>query len=740
MAKFNFDLPGDPESMRVWQLLGMPSIKPSLEYPPLSGGDMPKLAQSDANNSKFYRSKHGEFVSEFEQEFGKRLIGQTEAVNAIVQALKRHLTKLQAPGRPISNLLFLGQTGSGKAQPLDALIASPQGFLKMEDMHPGSVISGSDGAPQKVKSVHPQGITDMYAVSFIDGRTVRCSGEHLWKVFQKQWNPKWRTISTSEIAEKYSQGLSKQYRMFVPLSANPIEMETAKLPLDPYLLGALLGDGCLRNRITGFSSIDIEILGRVMDTLPLKTGLVQYSGQASCDYIVKGSGTSGNAHGGFQHAVRKHLETLGLNGKHSYDKFIPEIYKYASVAQRMALLQGLMDTDGTVGKKGSISFSSSSRILAADVQEIVWSLGGIARITERKTGYTYKGIRKIGRISYTVHIRIRNGKNLFSLQRKKDRVPQNYQYADRLNLRIIGIERLPDEYTQCISVTNPDGLYITDGYVVTHNTRSIEVATEILFGGCTNAFVKIDCAEFQSNHEISKLLGAPAGYIGHKETSPVFTQDVLNRFHTEKIKMSFVLFDEIEKASDALWQLLLGVLDKGTLTLGDNRKVDFSNCIIVMTSNLGAVEMSKLANAKMGFAPQISIGDIDTKLASVANGAAKKRFTPEFMNRIDNIVVFKALQQNHLKAILELELRAVQERILHAECPAFILEWTDAAVEFLLEHGTSVQYGARELKRTIEKHVVQALTDVLLGVGVDNADTLTIDIENGAVVLKHTPR
>ena len=166
------------------------------------------------------------------------------------------------------------------------------------------------------------------------------------------------------------------------------------------------------------------------------------------------------------------------------------------------------------------------------------------------------------------------------------------------------------------------------------------------------AVIKIDCAEFQHSHEIAKLIGSPPGYLGHRETHPLLSQEVLNQYHTETSKLSFVLFDEIEKASDALWNLLLGILDKGTLTLGDNRKVDFSRAMIFMTSNLGAAEMSSLMNPRLGFraaetARESQTGVVDEKLNSKITrsgvDAARRKFTPEFINRLDKIVTFRPL-------------------------------------------------------------------------------------------------
>ena len=173
----------------------------------------------------------------------------------------------------------------------------------------------------------------------------------------------------------------------------------------------------------------------------------------------------------------------------------------------------------------------------------------------------------------------------------------------------------------------------------------MEATAESLIGD-QRAVIKIDCAEFQHSHEIAKLIGSPPGYLGHRETHPLLSQEVLNQYHTEKMKLSFVLFDEIEKASDALWNLLLGILDKATLTLGDNRRVDFSRAMIFMTSNLGAAEMGSILRPNLGFAAseverRRATGcvdeDLNDKISRAGVEAARRKFTPEFMNRIDKV-------------------------------------------------------------------------------------------------------
>jgi ATP-dependent Clp protease ATP-binding subunit ClpA len=202
----------------------------------------------------------------------------------------------------------------------------------------------------------------------------------------------------------------------------------------------------------------------------------------------------------------------------------------------------------------------------------------------------------------------------------------------------------------------------------------------------------------KSTHEISKLVGSPPGYLGHRETTALLSQENLHRYHTEETKLSFVLFDEIEKASDSLWQLLLGILDKATLTLGDNKRTDFSRTIVIMTSNLGAREMSNLTSGGIGFAgkrdPKRSSDDngMDQKIYRVAVGAARQKFSPEFMNRIDKTVVFRSLTEHDLRRILDLELQALQDRVMASARTTFLFECSDKAKELLLNEGIDLRY------------------------------------------------
>src|SRR5271157_5562606 len=230
----------------------------------------------------------------------------------------------------------------------------------------------------------------------------------------------------------------------------------------------------------------------------------------------------------------------------------------------------------------------------------------------------------------------------------------------------------------------PIGNFLFLGPTGSGKTRLVEATAESLLGE-SNAVIKIDCAEFQHSHEIAKLVGSPPGYLGHRETHALLSQEALNQHHTDKVKLSFVLFDEIEKASDALWNLLLGILDKGTLTLGDNRKVDFSAAMVFLTSNLGAAEMSSLVAPRLGFhAPSFDDpccnGTLSARISRTGVEAARRKFTPEFINRLDNIVVFKSLGREELRRIVDIELEMVQQPIQTAAASRpFLANVTDSA-------------------------------------------------------------
>src|SRR5579862_3032064 len=306
-----------------------------------------------------------------------------------------------------------------------------------------------------------------------------------------------------------------------------------------------------------------------------------------------------------------------------------------------------------------------------------------------------------------------------------------------------GVQALVDLYQVfCAGLNSPGrpvGNLLFLGPTGFGKTRIVEAAAEILFND-PRAVIKVDCAEFQHSHEIAKLIGSPPGYLGHRETHPLITQEALAANHTDKLKLSFLLFDEIEKASDALWQLLLGMLDKATLTLGDNRRVDLSQTVIFMTSNLGGGEITELMQGGMGFIQPKDkpVTGLDEKVERTAVEAARRKFSPEFMNRLDKVVVFHPLKREQLEEVLEIELGQVQQRVLETARGQFLFRVTSAAREFLLQEGTDQRYGARHLKRAIERHIVYPLANLLATEQIHVGDLICIDFDKQEICLTFT--
>ena len=315
-----------------------------------------------------------------------------------------------------------------------------------------------------------------------------------------------------------------------------------------------------------------------------------------------------------------------------------------------------------------------------------------------------------------------------------------------LRKRIVGqeeaVEQIVNIYQMFLSgmtsAGRPIGNFLFLGPTGTGKTRMVEATAESLVGDA-RAVIKIDCAEFQHSHEIAKLIGSPPGYLGHRETHPLLSQEVLNQFHSDKLKVSFVLFDEIEKASDALWNLLLGILDKATLTLGDNRRVDFSRAMIFMTSNLGATEMGAILRPNLGFATseverQRAEGKVDEglndKIARAGVEAARRKFTPEFMNRIDKTVVFRPLGTDELHRILNIELNLLQQRIFKsASTTPFVFNVMPEAKDYLLREGTDLKYGARHLKRAIDRGLVHPMSNLIASDQIRGGDLIQVDLD-----------
>src|SRR3954454_12614932 len=280
----------------------------------------------------------------------------------------------------------------------------------------------------------------------------------------------------------------------------------------------------------------------------------------------------------------------------------------------------------------------------------------------------------------------------------------------------------------------PVGIFLLLGPTGTGKTKTVEALAEVLHGSEKNV-LKVDCGEFQMEHEVAKLIGAPPGYLGHRETQPMLTQQKLNAVTSEKSSLSLVLFDEIEKAAPSMTRLLLGVLDKGQLRLGDNSTVNFEKSLVFLTSNLGAREMMREINPEFGFqsVKPAERSDLTNKLQAIALVSVRKRFSPEFVNRIDCIITYQPLTPESLSAILDKQIADLQNHVnTRLGNRSFVLDVPPDARQFLLQKGTSSEYGAREWNRTIHRFLTQPLATMVATNQVNPSARVWVEVDQTA--------
>lgn len=376
---------------------------------------------------------------------------QIEAKNFVLE---------ESPDDNNSRLIAM-PTGTGKAQPLDAKIKVPGGWKLMGQICVGDVITAKDGSRTIVTGTYPQGMKPIFKVTFADGRYTECTLDHLWKIHETTKHKPCNVMTTRQLMARMKfSTLAK--RCYIDLS-EPEDSPDIDLPLDPYLLGILLGDGTFRGNRVGISTPDEEIVKYVKSNIPDHLAL-RYS--SKYDYHI-----TKRRNGKVKNDLINTIKNLGLFDKYSHEKHIPDIYFHGSIKQRLSLLQGLLDTDGTVCiDGGSVQFSSSSKELSHGVQYLVRSLGGIASIYNRIPTFTYKGEKKNGRMEHRVNIRYKKPSQLFRLTKKKVRTIDDNQYSATLKLRVEKIEFSGHKEAQCISISHPEKLYVTDDFIVTHNT------------------------------------------------------------------------------------------------------------------------------------------------------------------------------------------------------------------------------------------------------------------------------
>jgi hypothetical protein len=540
---------------------------------------------------------------------------------------------------------------------------------------------GPDSRPRTVQSL-AHGWDEMYDVIPTKGDTYRVNKPHILALeltpTKTRRDPKAIEISVADYMNE-----SQTFKHCAKGYRRPVDFPTQNVPVDPYFFGLWLGDGT--SKWAEITTVDTEVVDHVYSTAAAAGMTVSaYDSDPSrtTRYNIN-SGTRGGLAN--RNPVLEGLRSLNvLENKH-----VPLLYKANSRETRLQVIAGLMDSDGHLGVRSpTFDYISSSKVLAEDVTYLCRSVGLAAYIKPCEKTCTNSSNGKITGQYWRVSI----SGDVSSIPTRIAR-KQALSRRQKKSVLRTGITVRPAGYGEYFGFEiDGDGLFLLGDFTVTHNTRVIEAVAEVLFGDI-NAFIKIDCGEFQHSHEIAKLIGSPPGYLGHRETHPVLTQDAINAHHTEDLKLTFILFDEVEKASDSLWQLMLGIMDKATLTLGDNRRVDLSSCVIAMTSNIGASEMNSMVSGGLGFrtGDGRSSEEMEGKIQRTALDAAKRKFSPEFINRIDKSVVFKTLKQGHLEQILELELESVEQRFL-AGSTQFLFGCTEDVKKYLLKEGTDTKY------------------------------------------------
>jgi ATP-dependent exoDNAse (exonuclease V) alpha subunit len=384
--------------------------------------------------------------------------------------------------------ILTGGPGTGKAQPVHAQVLTPAGFRPIGQFRPGDEVISAEGQPCRVRSVHPQGVKPVYRVTFSDGRSCECCGDHLWKVWTRisVWSPAkkrkirsrgWRVVPLSIVQRRLAEERVESTRIGVPLLTPWPGKTDLPLAIPAYVLGALIGDGGLKDAVI-LTTTDSELRERIAGLVAplgvrLKPVMLHGEPTISCRLVARGKGHA--------NPIRDAIVRWRLNVT-SEAKFIPPELFDAPLAQRLELLRGLLDTDGTVDRLGVVSFSTSSLRLALDFQRLAWSIGALATLgaVERPTS-RHRGKRRTGRDAYTVFLQHPEPDTLFHLTRKRQRT-ERASARKRLGhrLRIASITPLAPQECVCISIDSPSGLYITNDYIVTHNTTILRALVDIL--------------------------------------------------------------------------------------------------------------------------------------------------------------------------------------------------------------------------------------------------------------------
>jgi hypothetical protein len=627
----------------------------------------------------------------------EKVIGQDESIDKIVETVQIASCGLRDPEKPVAVYMLCGTTGVGKCHGKGTVVRMFDGSTKkVEDVRVGELLMGDDSKPREVSSL-ARGSDEMYKVVPVKGESFTCNKAHILSL---------KHTTTGEVVnisiEDYL-NTNKNFKHLHKLYRVPVEYPSKEVTLDPYFVGLWLGDG--NRKDTGITTADSEIIDYIYSVAAsenLKVRKNELKDNASDTYFI----TTDNVGYHGKNKVLNKLRSYGL-ATTSARKFIPQEYLINSREVRLNLLAGLIDSDGH-NINNTYEFVSKDEELAENIVELARSLGFGATIRDKDVnGAVYKRVFISGNIKEVP----------VKLPRKRGAVRKQIKNVLRTGF---SIEPLGEGDYYGFTITG-NHLYLLNDFTVTHNTLAAKVLAEELCGD-RNAIVRIDCSEYTQQHDTQKLIGAPPSFVGHDDGG--FLTNAV-----QKNPFSIVLFDEIEKAHSKFFDVLLQIMDDSRLTDGKGVVTCFKDCVILLTSNIGVAE-SESVKSTMGFGDAAVM--TEEKQADALNKALKKRFRPEFLNRVDSVVNFKSLDKKNALKISGLLLDKVSTYLKNKDIKA---TFSKSVEEMVFDKGFSKKFGARPLERTIDREVVKPLAQKILLDEISDGDTIEIDYVDGEITV-----